>query len=103
MPDHVRDTLADRPREQLPQLGRHLFGAVGQVGLDVGGAERLPRAGELAGERQVAVALDGPPHVGERVTAQPLEVGSSSARARSGSMSSSRFASSALTVMTVNE
>ena len=102
VPDHVGDALADRPGEQLAQVGRHVVGGVGQVGLDLGGRQRGAGAGQLAGQGELAVALDGPAYVGQRVARQPLEVGELGPGAL-GSTSSSRLASSALTVITVRE
>ena len=47
----------------------------GQVGVDPGRAQRRARPGQLAGQGQLAVALDGAPDVGQRVAREPLEVG----------------------------
>ena len=57
------------------RCGRHVVRGVGQLGLDVGGGQRRSRAGELAGQGQLAVARDGPAHVGQRVAREALEVG----------------------------
>ena len=64
VPDHVGDALADRPGEELAQLGGHLVGGVGQVGLDLGRRQRDAGADQLAGQGEVAVALDRAPYVG---------------------------------------
>ena len=74
VPDHVGDALAHGPGEQLAQLGRYVVGRVGQVGFDLGGTQGDPRPDQLAGERDVAVALHRAAYVGERVAAEPLEV-----------------------------
>ena len=75
VPDHVGDALAHRPGEQLAQVRRDLVGGVGQLGLDLGGLQRRPGPGQLAGQGQLAVALDGAAYVGQRVAREPLEVG----------------------------
>ena len=75
VPDHVGDPLAHRPGEQLAQVRGHLVGGVRQVGLDLGGGQRGAGPGQLAGQGQLAVALDGAAYVGERVAGEPLEVG----------------------------
>ena len=75
----------------------------GQVGVDVGGPQRLAGAGQLAGQGEVAVALHRPAYVGQGVAAEPLEVRRARPGPASGSTSSSRLASSALTVITVSE
>ena len=75
VPDHVRDALAHRPGEQLAQLGRYVVGGVRQVGVDLGGPQRGPGPDQLAGQGDLAVALDRAAYVGEGVAAEPLEVG----------------------------
>ena len=67
-------------------------------------SQRLARAGQLAGQGDAR----GSPstaraHVGQRVAGQPLDVGDLGARPGRGRASTSRPASSALTVMTVSE
>ena len=103
VPDHVGDALAHRPREQLAQVAGHLVGAVRQVGVDVGGLQRLAGAGQLAGQGQLAVALHRPAHVGQSASRLSRSRSATSRLARTGSTSSSRPASSALTVITVSE
>ena len=49
-------------------------GRVGQVGGDLGGGEGGARVGQLARQRQLAIAGHGAAHVGEGVAGQPLEV-----------------------------
>ena len=81
VPDHVGDALAHRPREQLAPVGRHVVGGVRELGGDLGRGQRRPGAGELAGERQLAVAVDRASYVGQRVAREPLEVGQLGPRA----------------------
>ena len=75
VPDHVGDALADGPGEQLAQVGGHVVGRVRQLGLDLGRRQRRAGAGQLTGQGQLAVALHGAAHVGQRVAGEPLEVG----------------------------
>ena len=76
VPDHVGDALADRPGEQLAQLARaRRRWSCGRSASISAAAQRRPRPGQLAGQGQLAVALHRPAHVGQRVAAEPLEVG----------------------------
>ena len=89
------------------KTSRHLLGTwsatVGSSRVDAGALQSRPGLGDLAEQRDAADSERGRTHVGQGVARQPSPGRRARARQRSGSTSSSRCASSALTVMTVSE
>ena len=65
MAHDVGDAFAQRPGEQLAQVGGDVVGGAGQVGPDLGGPQCGAGPGQLGREAELAHPVDGAPDVGE--------------------------------------
>ena len=82
VPHHVGDALAHGPAEQLPPLARHVVEGAGEVGRRCRPRSTPSARWPAPGQRHLAIAAEGRPHVGQGLARKPFQV--SDLRARPG-------------------